>query len=75
MAKEVTLRQAGRSVGATIPKNIADRHRLEAGDRVMIVETEAGILLKPYDKEAGHALDIAAKAAKKYRRALRQLAK
>jgi putative addiction module antidote len=75
MAKEVTLRQAGGSVSATIPKDIADRHRLEAGDRVMIVETEAGILLTPYDAEADRALDIAAKAAKKYRRALRQLAK
>jgi putative addiction module antidote len=75
MAKEVTLRQAGGSVSATIPKDIADRHRLEAGDRVLIVETEAGILLTPYDVEADRALDLAAKAAKKYRRALRQLAK
>jgi putative addiction module antidote len=75
MAKEVTLRQAGGSVSATIPKDIADRHRLEAGDRVLIVETEAGILLTPYDDETDRALDIASKAAKKYRRALRQLAK
>jgi len=75
MAREVTLRQAGGSVSATIPKDMADRHRLEAGDRVIIVETEAGILLTPYDEETDRALDVASKAAKKYRRSLRQLAK
>ena len=41
MTKEVTLRQAGGSVSATLPKDMADRLRLEAGDRVLAVETEA----------------------------------
>jgi len=31
MTKEVTLRQAGGSVSATLPKDMADRLRLEAG--------------------------------------------
>lgn len=75
MTKEVTLRQAGGSVSATLPKDMADRLRLEAGDRVLAVETERGILLTPYDPETERALTIAAKAAKKYRNALRQLAK
>ena len=44
MTKEVTLRQAGGSVSATLPKDMA-------------------------------ALSVAAKAAKKYRNALRELAK
>jgi bifunctional DNA-binding transcriptional regulator/antitoxin component of YhaV-PrlF toxin-antitoxin module len=54
---------------------MADRLRLEAGDRVLAVETDRGILLTPYDPEVGRALGIAAKAAKKYRNALRELAK
>jgi hypothetical protein len=33
-----------------------------------------GILLTPYDPETGRALEIAAKAAKKYSKALRALA-
>ena len=47
MTKEVTLRQAGGSVSATLPKDMADRLRLEAGDRVLAVETDDGILLTP----------------------------
>jgi bifunctional DNA-binding transcriptional regulator/antitoxin component of YhaV-PrlF toxin-antitoxin module len=49
--------------------------RLEAGDRVLAVETDRGILLTPYDPETERALKVAAKAAKKYRSALRELAR
>jgi putative addiction module antidote len=75
MTREVTLRQAGGSVSATIPKDMADRLRLEPGDRVLAVEMDRGILLTPYDPEAERALKVAARAAKKYRIALRELAK
>ena len=75
MTKEITLRQAGGSVSATLPKDMADRLRLEAGDRVLAVETDRGILLTPYSDDTAKALEIAAKAAKKYRNALRELAK
>jgi hypothetical protein len=54
---------------------MADRLRLEAGDRILAVETDRGILLTPYDPEAERMLRAAAKAAKKYRNALRELAK
>lgn len=75
MTKQVTLRQAGGSVSATLPKDMADRLRLEPGDRVLAVETDRGILLTPYSEDTERALAIAANAAKKYRNALRQLAK
>jgi len=75
MTREVKLRQAGGSVSATVPKDMADRFRLEPGDRVLVVETDRGILLTPYDPETERVLGIAAKAAKKYRNALRALAK
>jgi len=54
---------------------MADRLRLEAGDHVLAVETDRGILLTPYDPDVERALRVAAKAAKKYRNALRALAK
>ena len=75
MVREVKLRQVGGSVGATLPKDMAERLHLGVGDRVLAVETSQGILLSPYDPAIEKALVLAAKAAKTYRNALRQLAK
>lgn len=75
MVKEVTLRKAGGSIGATLPKEMADRLNLEPGDTVLAVETEQGILLTPYDPTTERALKIARRVAKRYRNALRELAK
>ena len=75
MTKEGTLRQAGGSVGTTLPKDMADRLRLEPGDRVLAIETDRGILLTPYSDETDRALRAASRAAKRYRNALRELAK
>jgi putative addiction module antidote len=75
MVREVKLRQVGGSVGATLPKDMADRLNLEVGDTVLAVETDQGILLSPYNPTTDKALGLAAKAAKKYRNALRELSK
>jgi putative addiction module antidote len=74
MMREITVRRVGGSLGTTLPKDMADRLRVEAGDRLLAVETDQGILLTPYSPETAAALAIAAKAAKRYRNALRQLA-
>ena len=75
MVREVTLRRAGGSIGATLPKEMADRLHLAPGDRVLAVETDKGILLTPYDAKVERTLGIARRLAKKYRNALRELAK
>ena len=75
MTREVTLRQVGGSIGATLPKDMADRLNLSPGDRVLAVETDHGILLTPYNPDTERALTIAARVARKYRNALRELAK
>ena len=75
MTRDVKLRQAGGSIAATLPKDMADRLHLSAGDTVLAVETERGILLTPYDPEVEEALAIAGKVAGRYRNALRALAR
>ena len=75
MTRELPLRQVGGSIGATLPKDMAERLHLSPGDRVLAVETDRGILLTPYDPKTERALAIAAKVARKYRNALRELAK
>ncbi|MCX8007159.1 MAG: AbrB/MazE/SpoVT family DNA-binding domain-containing protein [Coriobacteriia bacterium] len=75
MAQVMKLRRAGGSISATLPKDMADRLKLAAGDTVFAIETERGILITPYDPETEEALAIASKVARKYRAALRELAK
>ncbi len=75
MMREIKLRQVGGSVGATLPKDMADRLHLEVGDRVLAVETAQGILLTPFDPTVEAGLASAAAVARTYRNALRELAK
>jgi antitoxin MazE len=75
MVREILLRRVGGSIGATLPKDMAARLHLAVGDRVLAVETDRGILLTPYDPDVEAGLALAADAARKYRNALRELAK
>ena len=75
MTREITLRQVGGSIGATLPKDMAERLNLAPGDKVFAVETEHGILLTPYDPAVDEAMEAARLIAGKYRNALRELAR
>ena len=73
--RAITLRRVGGSVGTTLPKEMVDRLDLAAGDQILAVETERGILLTPYTDELDAQSAATRRAAKQYRMALRQLAK
>ncbi len=75
MTRELKLRKAGGSIGATLPKDMANRLRLRPGDTVLAIETDHGILLTPYDPGVERALAVAGRVARRYRNALRELAK
>jgi len=75
MVREIKLRRIGGSVGTTLPKDMADRLHVEPGDTLLAVETDQGILLTPYGRVTRKALKLAASSAKRYRNALRELAK
>ena len=75
MTRELTVRQAGGSLTATLPKEMADRYQIKAGDRLLAVETEDGILITPFEPEFARAMKIYERGARKYRNALRALAK
>ena len=75
MTRGLKLRRAGGSISATLPKDMAERLHLAAGDTVLAIETDRGILLTPYDPQTEEALTIAARVSGTYRNALRELAK
>lgn len=74
MIREITLRQAGGSVTATLPKDMADRLQVKPGDRMYAIETDKGVLLTPYDPEFEQALDAFAQVRRQYRNTLKKLA-
>lgn len=75
MYKEIRMQKVGGSASATLPKAMLERHQIEAGDRVFAVDTDQGILITPYDPEFAEGMMIAERVSRKYRNALRELAK
>ncbi len=73
MVREITLRQAGGSVTATLPKDIAERLHLGPGDRMYVIETEDGVLLTPYDPHFDAAMQAFAEVRREYRNTLKKL--
>ncbi len=75
MTKETTIRAIGNSAGTTIPKAMLERYRMAEGDRVHLVETNEGILITPFDPAFAEAMALYEEGAKKYRNAMRELAR
>ncbi len=74
MVREIILRQAGGSVTATLPKDMADRLHVSAGDKVYAIETERGVLLTPYDPTFDEAMQAFEEVRRQYRNTLKKLA-
>lgn len=75
MVRSVKLRKMGGSIGATLPKDLAERLHMDVGDEVFVVATDRGLLITPYDPSFERAMAAYRRGAKKYKNALRELAK
>jgi putative addiction module antidote len=75
MMRRQTLKKIGGSVATVLPKSMLDRFHLAAGDEVSVIETKDGLLITPFDPEFATAMEAYERGAKKYRNALRQLAR
>ncbi|MBV2186193.1 MAG: AbrB/MazE/SpoVT family DNA-binding domain-containing protein [Rhizobium sp.] len=71
----VIIRKIGNSEGIIIPKEILDRLGLKAGDKLDVEETDGGIRLTPEPADLAEQMAAAREGMKKYRVALRELAK
>ena len=69
------VRKIGNSVGVVLPKEVASRLRVTAGDQLFVSETPNGIELSPYDPEFEADMELAREIMRKRRAVLRELAK
>ncbi|HUF04983.1 MAG TPA: AbrB/MazE/SpoVT family DNA-binding domain-containing protein [Aridibacter sp.] len=72
---KVKIRKIGNSLGAILPADTLSRLQIEEGDEVLVSVDEEGIRLTPYDPDFEDTLQAARAGMKKYRNALRKLAK
>lgn len=73
MVKQITTRQSGGSITATLPKEMMDRLHIAPGDKLFAIETKDGVLLTPYDPNFDKAVLAFEKVRSQYRNTLKKL--
>lgn len=69
------VRRVGNSLGVTLPAEAAKELRVKEGDPLFLTEAPGGFRLTPYDPDFADAMTGAESVMKRYRNALRELAK
>lgn len=72
---KVKVTAIGNSMGVVLPKEALSKLRVEKGDVLYLVEGPDGFMLTPYRQDLDRQMEAAEKVMKKYRNALRRLAK
>ena len=72
---KLQLKKIGNSTGLILPKELLARLNLEQGDEVIVSEGPEGFTVSRGDETLDKGLEIARKAMKTYRNALKELAK
>jgi putative addiction module antidote len=72
---EVKVTTVGNSVGVVLPKEALARMRAKKGDTLYLIESPHGYVLTPYDQDFDDQMKAADKVMRRYRNALRELAK
>ena len=72
---KVKITTVGSSAGVVLPKELLAKLRVQKGDTLYVSETADGIELSPYDPEFEQEIETARAVMRRYRNALRQLAR
>jgi putative addiction module antidote len=72
---KIKVTTIGSSAGVVLPKEILARLQVTKGDLLYVTQTARGIELSPYDPAFEEEMEAARKVMRRYRNALRQLAK
>ncbi len=72
---QLTVRKVGNSLGVILPAEAATVLRVEEGDTLYLTKAPGGYRITGYDPEFEKAMAVAEDVMKRYRNALRELAK
>lgn len=72
---QLTVRKIGNSLGVILPSEAAAALGVEKGDKLFLTQGADGMRVTAYDPTFAAQMKAAAKGMKKYRNALRELAK
>jgi len=69
------VRKVGNSLGFTLPAQAAQALHVKEGDSLYLTESPEGFRLTPYDPEFGKTMEVAEAFMRRYKNALRDLAR
>ena len=72
---KVKITQVGNSMGILLPKEALNKMNTTKGDTLYLVEGPDGYTMTPYSQDFEEQIKAADKVMKRYRNALRKLAK
>jgi putative addiction module antidote len=72
---KLKARAVGNSTGLTLPKEVTERLKIQHGDTVYLTESPDGYRLTTYNPEFAYQMSVAESVMRRYKDALRQLAK
>lgn len=69
------IRRVGNSLGVTLPKEVLKELKAGEGDSLVFTSSPDGFRVTPYDETFARTMEAFEEGRKKYRNALRELAK
>lgn len=75
MAVNLKLRKVGNSLGVVLPKEVLAHLKVGEGDTVVVTEAQDGIRISAGDPDFAKTMDVFESLNRRYRNALRELAK
>ncbi len=69
------VRRIGNSLGVTLPKEALEKLNVKEGEVIFLTETPDGFRVTPYEETFEKAMEAFEEGRKRYRNALRELAK
>lgn len=73
--RTLKVRRIGNSLGVVLPKELLAKLNVGEGDMLGVSDTPDGVALSAYDDELNRQMEAGRRAMKRYRNALRELAK